>query len=139
MSAVPQAASADMDRPTSAPPGALPDGSAKSAVYPSLDWAQEAAAEAEAEESGQTNPWGNDDLMDVNADQDDWSASSAYIHAGKENTNGHFRRIRNCTCCCNNCKHAKLTFAVGRHISAATDGYVLRVIEKSPAINEVHM
>lgn len=26
--------------------------------------------EAEVETS---NPWGNDDLMDVNADQDDWS------------------------------------------------------------------
>ena len=37
------------------------------------EWAEEAAAEAEAEESGQANPWGNDDLMDVNADQDDWS------------------------------------------------------------------
>ncbi|KAI0071715.1 hypothetical protein K474DRAFT_1775986 [Panus rudis PR-1116 ss-1] len=37
------------------------------------DWAEEAAAEA-AEESNQANPWGNDDLMDVNADQDDWSA-----------------------------------------------------------------
>lgn len=35
------------------------------------DWAQEAAAEIDA---GQGNPWGNDDLMDVNADQDDWSA-----------------------------------------------------------------
>lgn len=37
------------------------------------DWAQEAAAEVEAEGGG-ANPWGNDDLMDVNADQDDWSA-----------------------------------------------------------------
>lgn len=36
-------------------------------------WAEEAAAEAEAEETNNTNPWGNDDLMDVNADQDDWS------------------------------------------------------------------
>lgn len=32
--------------------------------------AVEWAAEAEVETS---NPWGNDDLMDVNADQDDWS------------------------------------------------------------------
>ena len=32
--------------------------------------AAEWAAEAEVETS---NPWGNDDLMDVNADQDDWS------------------------------------------------------------------
>ncbi|TCD64866.1 hypothetical protein EIP91_003532 [Steccherinum ochraceum] len=36
-----------------------------------LEWAEEAAAEAEADHS---NPWGTDDLMDVNADQDDWSA-----------------------------------------------------------------
>ncbi|KAL4248157.1 Catalytically Inactive Kinase-Related Protein [Abortiporus biennis] len=35
------------------------------------EWAEEAAAEAEA---SQSNPWGSDDLMDVNADQDDWSA-----------------------------------------------------------------
>ncbi|OBZ68346.1 N-terminal kinase-like protein [Grifola frondosa] len=35
------------------------------------EWAEEAAAELEA---SQSNPWGNDDLMDVNADQDDWSA-----------------------------------------------------------------
>ncbi|KAI0344760.1 ARM repeat-containing protein [Trametopsis cervina] len=39
-----------------------------------VDWAEEAAAEAEAEGSGQANAWGTDDLMDVNADQDDWSA-----------------------------------------------------------------
>ena len=39
------------------------------------DWAEEAAAEAEAEEAHHSNPWGNDDLMDVNADQDDWSMS----------------------------------------------------------------
>lgn len=32
--------------------------------------AAEWAAEAEVETS---NPWGSDDLMDVNADQDDWS------------------------------------------------------------------
>jgi hypothetical protein len=31
-----------------------------------MDWALAAAAEA-------VNPWGNDDLMDVNADEDDWS------------------------------------------------------------------
>ncbi|KAH9945690.1 armadillo-type protein [Amylocystis lapponica] len=37
------------------------------------EWAEEAAAETDADESN-GNPWGNDDLMDVNADQDDWSA-----------------------------------------------------------------
>ncbi|OSD01310.1 ARM repeat-containing protein [Trametes coccinea BRFM310] len=36
------------------------------------DWAEEAAAEIESSQG--TNPWGNDDLMDVNADEDDWSA-----------------------------------------------------------------
>ncbi|KAI0371108.1 ARM repeat-containing protein [Pilatotrama ljubarskyi] len=35
------------------------------------DWAEEAAAEVE--NSPGANPWGNDDLMDVNADEDDWS------------------------------------------------------------------
>jgi SCY1-like protein 1 len=41
------------------------------AVNSTAGWALEAAAEAD---SGETvNPWGNDDLMDVNADQDDWS------------------------------------------------------------------
>ena len=34
------------------------------------DWAEEAAAELETTKG---NPWGNDDLMDVNADDDDWS------------------------------------------------------------------
>ncbi|KAI0829897.1 ARM repeat-containing protein [Trametes gibbosa] len=35
------------------------------------DWAEEAAAEVDSSHEG--NPWGNDDLMDVNADEDDWS------------------------------------------------------------------
>ena len=35
------------------------------------DWALEAAAEASTGLG--FNPWGNDDLMDVNADEDDWS------------------------------------------------------------------
>ena len=38
-------------------------------------WAREAAAEAEANQG--SNPCGNDDLMDVNADQDDWSTFSS--------------------------------------------------------------
>ncbi|KAG7090905.1 hypothetical protein E1B28_009982 [Marasmius oreades] len=36
--------------------------------------AQQLAEEAAAEDGVDSNPWGNDDLMDVNADQDDWSA-----------------------------------------------------------------
>ncbi|KAF5370779.1 hypothetical protein D9758_002135 [Tetrapyrgos nigripes] len=37
--------------------------------------AQQLEEEAAAEEGvSQDNPWGNDDLMDVNADEDDWSA-----------------------------------------------------------------
>nr|VWP01486.1 ESCRT-II complex subunit VPS22 [Ganoderma boninense] len=39
------------------------------------DWAEEAAAEVDT--SSGTNPWGNDDLMDVNADEDDWSKCAA--------------------------------------------------------------
>jgi len=39
-------------------------------VSSTLSHAAEWAAEAEVETS---NPWGNDDLMDVNADQGDWS------------------------------------------------------------------
>lgn len=39
-------------------------------VSSTLSYAAEWAAEAEVETS---NPWGSDDLMDVNADQDDWS------------------------------------------------------------------
>ncbi|KAL1942784.1 hypothetical protein VTO73DRAFT_5024 [Trametes versicolor] len=35
------------------------------------DWAEEAAAAVETQGA---SPWGNDDLMDVNADEDDWSA-----------------------------------------------------------------
>uniref|UniRef100_A0A0W0FWE6 Protein kinase domain-containing protein n=1 Tax=Moniliophthora roreri TaxID=221103 RepID=A0A0W0FWE6_MONRR len=36
--------------------------------------AQQLADEAAAEDGIDSNPWGNDDLMDVNADEDDWSA-----------------------------------------------------------------
>ena len=39
-------------------------------VSSTLSHAAEWAAEAEVEAP---NPWGNDDLMDINADQDDWS------------------------------------------------------------------
>ncbi|PSR88589.1 hypothetical protein PHLCEN_2v5116 [Hermanssonia centrifuga] len=117
MNAVPQAAAADIDRPTSAPPTSTsnpansltrpspyptfsavlstPDrvpvtrnvgstskakgmqlGASKVPVSAHMpaEWAEEAAAEAEAEEASRSNPWGSDDLMDVNADQDDWSA-----------------------------------------------------------------
>ncbi|KAI0093158.1 ARM repeat-containing protein [Irpex rosettiformis] len=116
MSSVSQAASSDMDRPTSAPADIVSNNLGRPQVHPSLgatlstpgvkpqsglngstskakgmqlgasktpvtshltaDWAEEAAAEADAEESSHANPWGNDDLMDVNADQDDWSAYS---------------------------------------------------------------
>lgn len=39
-----------------------------SAAALAAEWAEEAALDA-----AQSNPWGSDDLMDVNADQDDWS------------------------------------------------------------------
>ena len=48
------------------------------------DWAEEAAAELESSTS--TNPWGNDDLMDVNADEDDWSASASLWYATPQRT-----------------------------------------------------
>lgn len=49
---------------------------APASTHMPAEWAEEAAAEAEAEEALQGNPWGTDDLMDVNADQDDWSKCS---------------------------------------------------------------
>ena len=39
-------------------------------------WEEEAAAE----EGMQDNPWGTDDLIDINADEDDWSMSSYPTH-----------------------------------------------------------
>jgi SCY1-like protein 1 len=41
------------------------------------EWAEEAAAEVGlgVNASGE-NPWGGDDLMDINADDDDWSTST---------------------------------------------------------------
>ena len=47
-------------------------------VSSTLSHAAEWASEAEVETS---NPWGNDDLMDVNADQDDWSEMVLYPRA----------------------------------------------------------
>ena len=44
----------------------LGGGHALSTLSPAEEWAMEAEVET-------SNPWGNDDLMDVNADQDDWS------------------------------------------------------------------
>lgn len=38
------------------------------------EWAEEAEAEAEGE-AAHSQTWATDDLMDVNADQDDWSMS----------------------------------------------------------------
>jgi SCY1-like protein 1 len=35
--------------------------------------AAQLAEEAAAEDGTDGNPWGNDDLIDINADQDDWS------------------------------------------------------------------
>lgn len=42
------------------------------------DFAKE--LEDEISMPGGDNPWGNDDLMDVNADQDDWSESGRAPH-----------------------------------------------------------
>ena len=54
---------------TSKPKGMRLGGHASSTLSHASEW----AAEAEIETS---NPWGNDDLMDVTADQDDWSGIS---------------------------------------------------------------
>ena len=48
-----------------------PAARAASASKTSGGAAEEAAAELESTKT--TNPWGNNDLMDVNADDDDWS------------------------------------------------------------------
>ena len=39
-------------------------------------WEEEVAAE----EGMQDNPWGTDDLIDINADEDDWSMLSYAVH-----------------------------------------------------------
>ena len=50
-------------------------------VSSTLTHATEWAAEAEIETS---SPWGNDDLMDLNADQDDWSEMVSCPHANPQ-------------------------------------------------------
>ena len=61
--------------PGSKPKGMqLGGGHGSSTISHATEW----AAEAEVETS---NPWGNDDLMDVNADQDDWSEMVFYPRA----------------------------------------------------------
>jgi SCY1-like protein 1 len=39
----------------------------------------EKLAEEAAAAEGEGNPWGNDDLIDVNADEDDWSLYSSQV------------------------------------------------------------
>lgn len=41
--------------------------------------AERLAEEATVEE--ESNPWGDDDLMDVNADEGDWSAYQQAVHS----------------------------------------------------------
>lgn len=48
-------------------------------AHSNTDWALEAAAEANS--SPAINTWGNDDLMDVNADEDDWSKHITTHHS----------------------------------------------------------
>jgi SCY1-like protein 1 len=50
----------------SKPKGMQLGGHVSSTLSHAAEWAAEAEVEA-------PNPWGNDDLMDINADQDDWS------------------------------------------------------------------
>ncbi|TBU30194.1 armadillo-type protein [Dichomitus squalens] len=64
-------------------------------VSSASDWAEEAAAELDASTSTATNPWGNDDLMDVNADEDDWSAfETAPLATASEPTDFGFGNVR---------------------------------------------
>lgn len=42
------------------------------------------AEEVAAEGNDDVNPWGSDDLMDVNADQDDWSKYRGYLVTQKQ-------------------------------------------------------
>lgn len=73
-------------------------------LRPHGDWAEEAAAEAEAEEAGGANPWGTDDLMDVNADQDDWSELNYWQECPRgaklhDKVHSRVRRHRACRRC----------------------------------------
>ncbi len=80
------------------------------------DWAEEAAAEAEAEESGHANPWGTDDLMDVNADQDDWSKSTEPLSL--ENRHSYcYRRLRDSTDSHNHAQSINITFETSNFTS----------------------
>lgn len=50
---------------------------APAAASLAVQWEEEAAAE----EGIQDNPWGTDDLIDINADEDDWSMSPYAAHS----------------------------------------------------------
>ena len=63
-------------------------------VSSTLSHAAEWAAEAEVETP---NPWGSDDLMDVNADQDDWSEVVFRLHVNVQTLSSDHRCIRDCT------------------------------------------
>ena len=65
------------------------------------DWAEEAAAELESAKA--TNPWGNNDLMDVNADDDDWSGRGrdkerVTSQRGRAWSGDRASRVRSSTC-----------------------------------------
>ena len=75
--------------------GSKPKGMQLGGHVPStLSHAAEWAAEVEVEPS---SLWGNDDLMDVNADQDDWSEMTFYPHARVQMLIFYSRCLRNCT------------------------------------------
>jgi SCY1-like protein 1 len=72
--------------------GPRPKGMQLSARKAQIDVAADILAEEWADvfdkETGDTtNPWGNDDLMDVNADADDWSMHILYGQILVRNTN----------------------------------------------------
>lgn len=76
---------------SSKPKGMQLGGHVSSTLSHAAEWATEAEVEA-------PNPWGNDDLMDVNADQDDWSEMVSYLPANPQTLSSDPRRIRDCTC-----------------------------------------
>ena len=82
-----------------------------SSTHMPAEWAEEAAAEAAAEEdAGQGNPWGNDDLMDVNADQDDWSESCLGCDVTLTERDGDHRCFRDrahASCCIRRTRHPR--------------------------------
>ena len=59
--------------------------------------AQEVAAEVAAEDHIDHNPWGTDDLIDINADQDDWSTFRCFLAVDEDADDAMNSFVRDCT------------------------------------------